>query len=177
MLPWTVLTKYHLQAHQHATEVTPLIGVIGLHLGTIATTGTPTAIIETGTGTVIPDLTHAILDIGVQAVRTPIEVAPDHFTYPHIIVPLTTEAQVCTTTSVIHHTTDLHPIDIFPKMIADLDNTNPTDNITNQHKDLLQVLKQHLGNARTEDTNRSPLTIHPQNTTAQIIRIVTPMMI
>ena len=58
-------------------------------------------------------------------------------------------------------------------MTADLDHTNPTDNITNQHKDLLQVHKQCLGEIRTEDTNKLQLMIPPQNTTAQMIRIVT----
>ena len=78
-----------------------------------------------------------------------------------------------------HHSSssDLHPSDIFPRMTADPDNTNPTDNITNQHEDLPQVLKQLLGTVRTGDTSRSPLTTHPQNTTAQMIRIVTQRMI
>ena len=133
--------------------------------------------IETGTGTVFPDLTHAIPDIGVQAIMTLVGVAPDHFIDLHIIAPTATEAQAHTATTMIHYTADLHPIDIFPEMIEDPNNTNPTDNITNQHKDLLQVLKQQLGNARTEDTSRSPLTTHPQSTTAQMIRIVTPRMI
>ena len=113
MLPQTVLTEYCPQAHQHTTEITPLIGVIGLHLGTIATTGTPTMIIEMGTGTVIPDLTHAIPDIGVQAIMTPVGVAPDHFIDLHIIAHPTTEAQAHTATAMIHHTADLNPIDIF----------------------------------------------------------------
>ena len=134
-------------------------------------------IIKTDTGTVIPDLTHAIPDIGVQAIMTLIGVAPDHFIDLHVVAPPTTEAQAHTATAVIHHTADLHPTDIFPRMITDPNNTNPTDNITNQHKDLPQVLKQHLGNARTEDTSRSPLMTHPQNTTAQMIRIVTQRMI
>ena len=94
-----------------------------------------------GTGTVIPDLTHAAPDIGVEAIMTLIGVTPDHFIDLHIVAPPTTEAQACTTTTVIHHTADLHPTDIFPRMIADPNNTNPTDNITNQHKDLPQVLK------------------------------------
>ena len=178
MLPWTAWIRYHRQAHQHAAKVTsPLIGIIGPHLGTIATTSTPTMIIKMDTGTVIPDLTHATPEIGVQAIMTLEGVAPDHFIDLCIVAPPTTEAQVHTTTAVIHHTADLHPTDIFPGMIADPDNTNPTDNITNQHKDLPQVLKQHLGNARTEDTSKSPLTTHPQNTTAQMIRIVTQRMI
>ena len=117
------------------------MGIIGLHLSTVATTGTPTVIIETDTGTVIPDLTHAIPDIGVQAIMTLVGVTPDHFIDLHIIAPPTTEAQAHTTAAMIHHTADCHPTDIFPRMIADPDNTNPTDNITNQHKDLPQVLK------------------------------------
>ena len=108
---------------------------------------------------------------------TLIGVTPDHFIDLHIIAPPATEAQVHTTTAMIHHTADLHPTDIFPRMIADPNNTNPTDNITNQHKDLPQVLKQHLGTTRTGDTSRSPLMTHPQNTTAQMIRIVTQRMI
>ena len=142
MLPWTAQIRYHCQAHQHAAKVTsPLIGIIGLHLGTIATTDAPTMIIEMDTGTVIPDLTHAIPDIGVQAIMTLVGVTPDHFIDLPIIAPPTTEAQVHTTTAVIHHTTDLHPTDTFLRIIADPNNTNPTDNITNQHKDLPQVLK------------------------------------
>ena len=74
------------------------------------------------------------------------------------------------------HTTDLHPIEIFPEMTTDL-NTNPKNNITNQHKGLLQAHKQHHGNIKTGDTNRSQLTIHHPNTTAQMIKIVTLRMI
>ena len=98
-------------------------------------------IIEMDAGTVIPDLTHTTPDIGVQAVMALIGVTPDHFIGLCIIVPPATEAQACTATAMIHHTTDLHPTDIFPGMIADPNNTDPTDNITNQHKDLPQVLK------------------------------------
>ena len=72
---------------------------------------------------------------------TLVGVAPDHFIDLHIIAPPTTEAQACTATAVIHHTTDLHPTDIFPGMITDPDNTNPTDNITNQQKHLPRALK------------------------------------
>ena len=108
---------------------------------------------------------------------TLIGVTPVHFIDLHIIAPPTTEAQAHTATAMIHHTADLHPTDIFPRMITDPDNTNPIDNITNQHKDPPQVLKQHLENAGTEDTSRSPLMTHPQNTTAQLIRIVTLRMI
>ena len=120
MLLWTALIKYHLQAHQHAAEVTPPVGMIDPHLGIIATTGIPTMIIEIGTGSVIPDPTHTLLDTGVTATMTPAGVTPDHFIGLHIIAPHATEAQVHTTTTMTHHIAGPHPIEIFPKMIADL---------------------------------------------------------
>ena len=76
-----------------------------------------------------------------------------------------------------HYITDPHPIEFFPEMTADPDYTNPAGNITNQHKDLLQAHKQHLGKIRTEDTNRLQLKILPQNTIVQMSRIVTPRTI
>ena len=146
-------------------------------LGIIATPGIHNMIIKIDPGSVTPDLAPTIPDTGVTVAMTPIEVAPDHPIDLHNVAPHIIEAPAHTTTAMIHHTTDLHPVDIFPKIIADLNHTNPTDNTSNQHKDVLQVLKQHLGDVRTEDTNRSQLMIHPQNTTAQMIRIVTPRMI
>ena len=177
MLPQTVLIKYCLQTHQYTIEVIPPVGMIDPHLGIIATTGVPTMIIETGTGQVIPDPTHTILDTGVPAAMTPAGVAPDHFIELHVIAPHATEAQFHTATAMTHHITDLHPIEIFPKMTADLDHTNLTGNIINQHEDPLHVHKQCLGKIRTEDTNRLQFTIPPQNTIAQMIRIVTSRMI
>ena len=108
---------------------------------------------------------------------TPTGVTPDRFIDLHIITPHATEAQVHTTTAMTHHIADPHPIEISPEMTADPNYTNPTSNITNQHKDLLQAHKQHLGKIRTEDTNRLQLMILPQNTIVQMIRIVTPRMI
>ena len=147
--------------------------MIDPHLDIIATTGISIVIIEIGTGSVIPNLAHTILDTGVTATMTPTGITPDHFTGLHIIASHATEAQVHTPTAMTHHITDLHPIEIFPKMTADLNYTNPTSNITNQHKDLLQAHKQHLGKIRTEDTNRLQMMTPPQNTIAQMIRIVT----
>ena len=173
MLPQTALIKYHLQAHQHAAEVTPPVGVTDPHLGIIATTGIPTRIIKIGTGSVFPDPTHTPLDTGVTATMNPTGVTPDYFIGLHIVAPQATEAQVHTPTTTTHQITNPHPIDIFPKMTAGLDYTNPTNTITNQHKDLLQAHKQHLGKIRSEDTNRLQLTIPPQNTIVQMNRIVT----
>ena len=177
MLPQTVLIKYHLQAHQHTVEVIPPVGMIDPHLGIIATTGIPTMIIEIGTGSAIPDLAHTILGTGVTATMTPTGVTPNCFIDLHIIAPHATKAQVHTAIAMTHHIAYLHPRDIFPEMTADLDHSNPTDNITNQHKDLPQIHKQCLGKIRTEDTNRLQLMIPPQNTIVQMSRIVTPRTI
>ena len=157
MLPQTALIKYHHQAHQHTSEVTPPIGVVDPPLGIIATPDVPAVITKIGTGSVIPNPAHITMDIGVAAIMTPIEATPDHSTDFHIITTHATEAQVHTTTAVTHHIADLHPIEIFPEMTADLDHTNLTDNITNQHEDLPQVHKQCLGKIRTENTNRLQL--------------------
>ena len=117
------------------------------------------------------------MDIGVAATMTPVGATPGHSTDLPDIATHATEAQVHIATAMTHHTTDLHPIEIFLKMTADLKHTNPKNNITNQHKDLLQAHKSLLGNIKTEDTNRLQLTIRPQNTTVQMIKIVTPRMI
>ena len=132
---------------------------------------------EICTGLVIPDPIHTILGTGVTAAMTPTGVTPDCFIDLHIIAPHATEAQVHTTSAMTQHIADPHPIEIFPETTADLNYTNPTNTITNQHKDLLQGHKQHLGKIRTEDTNRLQLTIPSQNTIAQMIRIVTLRMI
>ena len=151
--------------------------MIDPHPGIIATTDIPTMIIEIGIGSVIPNPTHTILNTGVTATMTPTGVTPDCFIGLHIIAPYATEAQVHTATAVTHHIADPHPIEISPEMTADADYTNPTSNIINQDKDLLQVCKLHLGKIRTEDTNRLQLMILPQNTIVQMIRIVTLRMI
>ena len=169
--------KNHHQAHQHTTEVTPLIGMIGPPLGIIATPHALTMITKIGTGLVVPDPTHKTMDIGVAAIMTPIGATPGHSTGHPDVASHTSEPQVHTTTAVTHCTADLHPIEIFPKMTADLNHTNPKNNITNQHKDLPQAHKQHCGKIKTEDTNKSQLTIHHQNTMVQMIKIVTPRMI
>ena len=145
MLPWTALTKYHLQTDQCTAEITQPAGMIDPHLGIIATPDVPTVIIEIGTGSVIPDPTHTTLDTGVTAAMIPAGVAPDHFIDLHVIALHTTEAQVHTATAMTHHIADPHPIEISPKMTADPDYTSPAINITNQCKDLLQAHKQHLG--------------------------------
>ena len=123
MLPWIALIKYHHQADQHAAEVTPLIGMIGHPLGIIVTPDILTTIIKIGPGLVIPNPTHITMDIGVAAIMTPIGATPGHSTDLPNVASHATEAQVHTTITKTHHTADLHPIVISPKMTADL-NTN-----------------------------------------------------
>ena len=131
-------------------------------------------ITKIGTGSVVPNPAHITMDIGVAAIMTSVGATPGHSTDLPNVASHITEAQVHTATAVTHHTADLYPIETFPKMTADLDHTNPKNNITKQHKDLLQAHKQHLGKIKTEDTNKSELTTHHQNTTFQMIKIVTP---
>ena len=176
MLPWTAQIRYHHLAHQHATGVMPPTGMIDPPLGIIATPDILTMITRIDPGLVIPDPTHITIGIGVAAIMTPIGAAPSHSTDLSNIVSHATEAQVPTTITMTHHTTDLHPIGIFPEMTAGL-NTNAKNNITNWHKDPCPPHKQHLGSIRIRDTSRSPLMTHPQNTTAQMIMIVAQRMI
>ena len=176
MLPWIAQIKYHCLAHWHATGVTPPTGMIDPPLGIIATPDVHTMITRIDPGLVIPGPTPITIDVGVAAIMTPVEATPGHSTDLPNVVSHTTEAQVPTTIAMTHHTTDLHLIGILPKMTADL-NTNPQNNTTNSHKDPHPPHKQHLGSIRIRDTSRSPLTTHHQNTTAQMIMIVTQRMI
>ena len=116
---------------RHATEITPPVGVIDPHLGIIAIPGIPIMIIEIGTGSTVLDPTHTTLDIGATAIMTPIGAAPDH-SIDLPVIALHAAAQAHTTTSVIHHTADHHPVEISPKMTAGPEHTNTANNIINQ---------------------------------------------
>ena len=154
-LPQTALIKYHLQAHQHATETTPPVGMTDHHPGIIATPDTPTMIIGTDTGSVLPDPTHTTLDTGVTAIMTPAGVTPDCFIDLHGIAPHPTGAPAHITTAVTHLIADPHHAGTSPKMTVDQGCINPKGNLINQHTDRLPVHEQHLGKTRTEGTNRS----------------------
>ena len=173
MLPQIALIKYNLQAHQQAAEITPPVGMTDHHLGIIATPGTPTMTIGTDTGSVVLHLAHISLDTEVTAAMTPTGVTPDCFIDPHIIALHATGAPAHITTTATHHITDPHPAGISPEMTVDPECINPASTTINQHKDHLPVHKQCLGKTRTEGTNRSQLTTLPQNTIAQMSRIVT----
>ena len=87
-----------------------------------------------------------------------------------------TEAPVCTTVIVIHPTADPHLTGTLPGMTAD-PNIGPGNIIPNQTKDLHPLHGHHLGNTRTEDTNKSQSITYHQNTIAQMMMTVTPMVI
>ena len=176
MLPWTAQIRYPHLACWHATEVTPITGMIDPPLDIIATPDILTMITKIDPGSVIPNPAHIHTGIEVAAITTPIGVTPGHSTDLPDVVSHATEAQVPTIIAMTHHTTDLHPIGIFPEMTADLD-TNPKNTTTNQHKDPCPLHKQHLGRTRIRDKSRSPLTTHLQNTTVQMTMIVTQRMI
>ena len=176
MLPWTAQIRYLCLAHWHAAEVTPTTGMIDPPLDIIAMPDVLTMITRIDPGSVVPDPAHITIGIGVAAIMTPIGAAPGHSTDLPNVVSHAIEAQVPTAIAMTHHTADLHPIGIFPKMTADLD-TNHKNNITNQHMDPRPPHKQHLGSTRIRDKSRSPLMTHPQNTTAQMTMIVTQRMI
>ena len=177
MLQWIALTKYHLQAHYYNAGTTPLVGVTDQHLRIIATPGTPTMTIGTGTDSVDLNLTHIILDIEVTVAVILAEAILDHFTSHHTIALYATGSQAHTTTDKTHHITDPHHAGTSPEMTVDPEHINPTNTITNPHKDHLPVHHQHPGSLRIEGTNRSQLMIHPQNIIALMIRTVIQRMI
>ena len=163
------LTKYHLWAHQQDTGTTPLVGMTDQHLRIIATSGITTMTIGTGTDSVDLNLAHITLDIGVTVAVTLAEVILDHFTSPHGVAH--------TATAETHHITDPHHAGISPKMTVDPEHINPTNTITNPHRDHLPVHNQHPGSLRIESTNRLQLMIHPQNIIALMNRTVIQRMV
>ena len=176
MSQWIALTRYLLQAHRHNAGITPLVGETGQHPGT-ATPDILTVTLETGTDSADPDPTHTTLGIEGTVEVIPTEVVLDHFIDLHAIAPHIIEVPACTATTVTCHTADPHHDDTSLKRTVDPEHIGPVGNIINQQKDRLPVHKQCLGKTRTECTNRSQLTTLPQNTIAQMSRIVTQRMI
>ena len=172
-----VLTKYHLQAHQQDAGTTPLVGVTDQHLGIIAIPGITTMTIGIGSISVNLDLTHITLDIGVTVAVTLTEVLLNDFTGPHAVALCATGAPAHTTTTETHHITEPHHTGISAEMTVDLEHINPTNTITNPHRDYLPVPNPHPGNLRIESTNRLQLMIHHQNIIALMNRTVIQRMI
>ena len=176
MSPWTAQIRYHHLVHQHATGLTPMIGVGDPPLDVTATPDAHAMITETDLDSATPDPTHITTAIGVVAARTLTEVDPDHSTGLPITASHMTGAPAPTATITTHLTTDLHLIGILPEMTADL-NMDPGNIITNQPKVPHPLHRHHLGNIRTKDTNKSQLMTHHQSTTAQMTMKATQMMI
>ena len=107
----------------------------------------------------------------------PTEAILNHFIDLHTVAPCITGVPAHTVTAVTHHITNPHHKDTYPGETVDPEHISPADSFINQHKDHLPVHKQCLGNMRTAGTNRSQLTILPQNIIAQMNRIVTQRMI
>ena len=105
------------------------------------------------------------------------EVILGHFTSPHTVAPCTTGAPAHTTTVETHNIADPHHAEISPEMTVDPEHINPTNTITNPHRDHLPVHNQHPGSLRIESTNRLQLMTHPQNIIALMNRTVSQRMI
>ena len=176
MLPWTAQIRYCHQVHQPAAGLTPMTGVGDLPLGITATPDAHAMSTGTDLDSVALNPDPVTTAIGVVATRTLIEVAPDHYTDLPITTFHVTEAPVPTTAIAIHLTADPHLTGMLPEMTADL-NIGPGNHITNQTKVRHPSHRHHLGNTRTKDTNKSQLTTHHQNTTAQMTMTATQMMI
>ena len=175
MLWQTAPIKYHWQAHQHAAEVTLLVGMIDPPLGIIATPDVAAVNSKIGTGSVVSDPANITMDIGVAAVMGLTRAAPDHSTDLHVVTTCDTEAQ---SLYCYHHDTTLQ---IFiPWKFSRDDCRSPTQisqTLKNQDEDLQQVCKQCIWKIRPENTKWLQMTTSPGNTIAQMIRIVTPRMI
>ena len=101
----------------------------------------------------------------------------DQFFSPYTIALCTTGALAHTATTKTHHIADPHHAGISPEMTVDPEHINPTNTITNSHKDHLPVHNQHPGSPRIQSTNRLQLMIHPQNITVMMNRTVIQRMI
>ena len=176
-LQWITLTKYHLQAHQPDAGTTPLVGMTDQHLSIIDTPGGTTVTIRTGTDSVDLNLTYITLDKGVTVAVTLAEVILDHFTGPHAAALHATGAPAHTTTAGTHHIADPHHAEISPVMTVDPEHINPTNTITNPHRDHLPVHNQHPRSLWIGSTNRLQLMIHPQNIIALMNRTVIQRMV
>ena len=170
------LTKFLLQAHWHDAEITPLVDMTGQHLRT-ATPGILTVTIETDTDSANLDLTHITPDIGVTATVIPTEAILHHFIDLHAVAPYITEVPAHTTTAMTHHIIDPPHVDISPEKRVDPEHIDLAGNIINPQKDHLPVHSQCPGSLGIEGTNRSQLTILPQNIIGQMNRTVIQRMI
>ena len=122
------------------------------------------------------DLGSAALDpdpattaIGAAAAMIPRGVNQDHSIGLLAVISHMIEAPAPIIATVIHPTTDSPPVDMSPETTAD-PAIKPEDSSTNRPKDL-------HGNLRTENINKSQLTIHHRITIVQMTAIGPQMMI
>ena len=177
MLQQIAPTKFYPQAYQHDAETTTLEDMIDPQLGITIAIDITTMTIEIDTGSADIDLTPIIPDIGVTVAVTLTGVAIDPFTNPHAAAHHATEAQAHTATDETLHTANPHHAGVSPEITGDLGHTHPTNTITKHQQDHLPAPVKHPGKPRTENTSKSPLMTHPQNTIALMNRPVTQRMI
>ena len=154
MSPWTAQIRYRHLVHQHATGLTPMIGIGDPPLDVTVTPDTHAMIAETDLDSAAPDLSPITTAIEVVAIRTLTEVATDHSTDLPVAASHVIGALVPTATVTTHLTADIHLIGTLPKMTADLD-IAPGNNTTNQPEDLHPLHRCHLGNIRTGGTSHN----------------------
>ena len=153
MSPWTAQIRYCHLVHQHATGLTPMIGVGDPPLDITVTPEAHAMITETDLDSAAPNPTPITTAIGVVATMTLAEVTPDLSTDLPIAASHMAGALVPIAATMTHLTADLHLIGILPKMTADL-NTDPESNTIDQPEDLHPLHRHHLGNIRTRDTKQ-----------------------
>ena len=131
-----------------------------------------------GLDSVAHDPDSVTTDTEVIANMTTTGTTPVPSTDLPIAAPCVTGSPVYTTTTGTLPTADLLFTTTPPKMTAGL-NIAPDDANTNKPKDHQQQHRHHLTTMKTRNRNinRLPLTIHPQNITAQMKVRLTPKMI
>ena len=121
--------------------------------------------IETGTGLAGPDPIPITTDIGATVTVTHEEVTLDPFTDPHTTAHHATEAQAHIITNKTPHTVDPHHAEVSPETTVGLDLIHHTNITTKHQQDHLPALIKQPGKPKTGNISRSPLMIHPPNTT------------
>ena len=161
-------TKFHHQAFQQDTEITPLTqeDVIDPHLEITITIGIITMTIETGTCLAGPDPIPITPDLGVTVAVTLEEVTLDPITDPHTGAHHATEAQAHIITNETLHTANPHHAGLSPETTVDLDHIHHTNTTTKHQQDHLPAPIKQPGKPKTGNTSRSPLMTHHLSTIA-----------
>ena len=177
MLPWTAQIRYCHLVHQHATGLTPMIGVGDPPLDITATPDAHAMTTETDLDSATLDLTPATTAIEVIATMTLAEVTPDHSTDLPTAASHVTGALV--PTAPLPHDTPHH-------RPSSHRNTSRDDSRL-QHRSRKQHYRPAQGSSSTSQASswnhkdkrhkQSPLMTHCQSTTAPMTMKVTQTMI